>query len=73
MADGTAWSGTVVKMSHGLLDGSNMYRRVVVRTDAGATQEIRVGRDLWRQMKVGDRLVKEPGHDVRRVDESKES
>ena len=56
-----AWSGTVVKKSRALLDGSNLYRRVTVETDAGATEKIRVERALWKELNVGDRLIKDAG------------
>ena len=62
-----AWSGSVVKKSRGLLDGSNMYRRVTVRTDDGRTEKVRVDRALWKQLDVGDRLLKEPGQEPRRA------
>lgn len=60
-----AWSGTVVKKSRGLLDGSNLYRRVTVRTDDGRTETIRVDRALWKQLDVGDRVLKEAGQQPR--------
>jgi hypothetical protein len=56
-----AWSGTVVKKSRGLLDGANLYRRLKVRLDDGTHLKVTVDRDLWRQLRVGDRLVKLPG------------
>lgn len=62
-----AWSGTVVKKSRGLLDGSNLYRRVTIRTDDDRTRKIRVGRALWKELNVGDRLVKAAGQEARRA------
>lgn len=62
-----AWSATVVKKSRGLLDGSNMYRRLALRTDDGATRKIRVGRELWNEVAVGDRILKEAGEEPRRA------
>ena len=62
-----AWTGTVVKKSRALLDGSNMYRRVTVRTDAGTMTKFRVPRALWHDLSVGDRMVKEDGQQPRRV------
>ncbi|GAB3414211.1 DUF7489 domain-containing protein [Flindersiella endophytica] len=61
-----AWSGTVVKKSRGLLDGSNLYRQVTIEMDAGGTEKIRVDRRLWKELNVGDRLVKDAGAEPRR-------
>ncbi|AJT42193.1 DUF7489 domain-containing protein [Psychromicrobium lacuslunae] len=62
-----AWSGTVVKKSRGLLDGSNLYRRVVVRTDQDQTGKLKVDRDLWDELQLGDRLVKQAGEPPRKA------
>jgi hypothetical protein len=56
-----AWSGTVAKKSRGLFDGSNLYRRLEVRLDDGTHLNVKVDRDLWSQLEVGDRLVKQDG------------
>jgi len=61
-----AWSGTVVKKSRALLDGSNLYRRLRVRLDDGRELDVKVGREVWRELAVGDRLVKDPGTEPRR-------
>lgn len=61
MAD--TWEGTVVKKSRGLMDGSNLYRRLEVRLADGETTKVRVARDLWDEVEVGDVLVKEAGQD----------
>lgn len=55
------WSGTVVKKSRALLDGSNLYRRLEVKLDDGTEKDVKVERDLWKQLEVGDRLVKQAG------------
>ena len=60
-----AWTGTVVKKSRTLLDGSNLYRQVTVQTETGTTEKIRVDRALWKELKVGDRLVKDAGREPR--------
>lgn len=60
-----AWTGTVVKKSRKLLDGSNLYRQVTVRTDAGTTEKFRVDRALRKELTVGDRLVKDVGQEPR--------
>ena len=65
MSDQAAWTGAVIRKSRGLLDGSNLYRRLTVRYDDGGEARIRVSRSLWKQIEVGDRLVKEPGQDPR--------
>lgn len=65
MSNQTAWNAVVVKKSRALLDGSNLYRRVTIRHDNGAEEKIRVSRALWKQIHVGDRLVKEAGQDPR--------
>ncbi|MFT3900674.1 MAG: hypothetical protein QM728_10600 [Gordonia sp. (in: high G+C Gram-positive bacteria)] len=65
MSDNQAWVGTVVKKSRGLLDGSNLYRRLTVQTDAGVTEKIRVDRALWNELQVGDRLAKDAGQEPR--------
>jgi len=62
-----AWSGTVVKKSRGLLDGSNLYRRVVIRTDQNQTEKLKVARDLWDELQPGDRLVKQTGEPPRKA------
>ncbi|PBC39082.1 hypothetical protein CJ179_37410 [Rhodococcus sp. ACS1] len=60
-----AWTGTVVKKSRKLLDGSNLYRQVTVQTETGTTEKIRVDRALWKELKVGDHLVKDAGREPR--------
>ena len=62
-----AWSGTVAKKLRALLDGSNLYRRLEVRLDDGSTVDVKVDRDLWKQLSVGDRLVKAEGQAPRRA------
>ncbi|GAA0927480.1 DUF7489 domain-containing protein [Virgisporangium aurantiacum] len=61
-----AWSGTVVKKSRALLDGSNLYRRLTIRLDDGTKIEVKVDRDLWKSVEVGERLVKQEGAKPRR-------
>jgi len=56
-----AWTGTVVKKSRALLDGSNLYRRLRVQLEDGTKLDVKVDRDVWRELAVGDRLVKQPG------------
>lgn len=60
------WSGTVVKKSRALLDGSNLYRRLELRLDDGTLITVKVDRGLWKDLDVGDRLVKREGEDPRR-------
>ena len=57
------WEGTVVGKSRGLLDGSNLYRRLKVRLGDGTTAKVRVPKVLWDDVAVGDALVKAVGQD----------
>ncbi|BCJ47276.1 hypothetical protein GCM10010168_71350 [Actinoplanes ianthinogenes] len=61
-----AWSGTVVKKSRALMDGSNLHQRLRVRLDGGKQMDVRVQRGLWDEVAVGDRLVKPEGGTARR-------
>jgi hypothetical protein len=54
------WSGTVAKKSRAALDGSNLYRRLEVRLDDGTHRSVKVDRDLWKHLEIGDRLTKHP-------------
>ncbi|MEU4191848.1 hypothetical protein AB0E69_08120 [Kribbella sp. NPDC026611] len=67
MSDKDVWAGTVVKKSRGLMDGSNMYRRLKVELDGGSVEKVRVPRNVWDEVAVGDRVVKEAGTDPRRA------
>jgi hypothetical protein len=58
-----AWDGTVAKKSRGLLDGSSMYRRLKIRLADGSIITVRVGRDLWNAVTVGDTVAKVAGRD----------
>ncbi len=66
MAGEHEWGGVVEKKSHAAFDGANLYRRVTVRLDDGTSAKVRVPRNLWNDLAVGDRLVKEAGADPRR-------
>ncbi|WP_338762833.1 hypothetical protein V7968_36095 [Nocardia vulneris] len=57
------WQGTVVEKSRGLLDGANLYRRLVVRLDDGSTIKVRVNRSLWNSLEPGDSVSKQAGAD----------
>ena len=57
------WKGIVVKKSRGLLDGSNMYRRLTIRLVDGSTTKVRVGRALWDSVAEGDLITKATGED----------
>ncbi|MUL78489.1 hypothetical protein [Mycolicibacterium sp. CBMA 226] len=48
------WEGTVIKKNRALLDGANLYRRLVVRRDDGHTFTMRVDRATWKALSVGD-------------------
>jgi len=58
-----SWDGTVVRKSRGLLDGSNLYRRLEVRLADGEVTKVRVDRELWDGLEVGDHVSKAPGAD----------
>lgn len=60
------WNGTVAKKNRALLDGSNLYRRLELRLDDGTLIKVKVDRDLWKELNVGDRLVKREGEAPRR-------
>lgn len=66
MENEDSWTGTVVKKSRALLDGSNLYRQVTVQTDGGATHKVRVDRSLWKELQLGDRLAGD-AEEVRRA------
>lgn len=55
------WEGIVVKKSRGLLDGSNLYRRLTIRHPDGTTTRVRVDRELWDALTEGDTVAKAPG------------
>ncbi|GAA3422284.1 DUF7489 domain-containing protein [Streptosporangium vulgare] len=67
MSNEQAWEAVVVSKSRAPLDGSNLYRRVTVRHDDGPEEKIRVAREAWKQIEVGDRVMKEAGQDPRRA------
>jgi hypothetical protein len=66
MANEDAWSGVVVKKSRAMFDGANLYRRLEVQLDGGETQKVKVPRELWKQLEVGDRVSKAAGADPQR-------
>ncbi|WP_199896871.1 DUF7489 domain-containing protein [Streptomyces niger] len=58
-----SWEGVVTKRSRGMLDGSNMYHFVEVSLADGESVKVRISRQLWKSIAVGDRIVKQPGTD----------
>jgi hypothetical protein len=66
MADGDAWTGVVVKKSRAMYDGANLYRKLEVQVDGGDVRDVKVKRDLWKQLEVGDRVTKSAGADPER-------
>ncbi|WP_018547849.1 DUF7489 domain-containing protein [Streptomyces sp. LaPpAH-108] len=58
-----SWEGVVTDKSRGMLDGSNMYHFVQLRLSDGESKKVRIRRRLWKEVTVGDRLVKRPGAD----------
>ncbi|NUR97696.1 MAG: hypothetical protein HOV67_20880 [Kribbellaceae bacterium] len=67
MADGDAWAGVVVKKSRAMYDGSNLYRKLEVQLDSGEVRDVKVKRELWKSLEVGDRLTKEADAEPTRV------
>ncbi|MFD7154758.1 hypothetical protein ACFV9C_09180 [Kribbella sp. NPDC059898] len=66
MADGDAWTGVVVKKSRAMYDGANLYRKLEVQLDGGEVRDVKVKRDLWKSLEVGDRVTKASGADPER-------
>ncbi|GAA1578353.1 hypothetical protein GCM10009804_38590 [Kribbella hippodromi] len=60
------WSGIVVKKSRAMYDGANLYRKLEIKLDSGEVQDVKVKRDLWKQLEVGDRVTKDAGADPHR-------
>ncbi|MQY31914.1 DUF7489 domain-containing protein [Nocardia aurantia] len=56
-----SWEGVVLRKSRGLLDGSNLYRRLTIRLADGTAVKVRVDRDVWNNVTVGDTVSKAPG------------
>lgn len=56
-----------MKKSRALLDGSNLYPRLKVQLDDGTQLDVKVKKDMWQQLEVGDRLVKPEGEDPHRA------
>lgn len=63
MTNADEWEGIVVKRSRGLLDGSNLYRRLTIRLVDGSTTKVRVSRALWSSVTEADLVTKAPGAD----------
>jgi len=49
-----------------MLDGSTMYHFVEVRLADGGSARFRIRRRLWKEIAVGDRIVKRAGTDPAR-------
>lgn len=67
MAARESWDGIVEDKSRAAYDGANLYRQVTLRLADGSTTKVRVPRGLWKEIEVGDHLVKEAGTDPRRA------
>jgi hypothetical protein len=69
------WQGTVVKKYGALLDGSNLYPRILVRLDNGQTVRTRrlarwpgrVDRTFWKELTIGDAVRKTPDGGIQRA------
>ncbi|BCY09681.1 hypothetical protein [Actinoplanes sp. L3-i22] len=66
MTNDSAWTGTVIKKSRAALDGANLYRRLKVQLDDGTQLDVKVDRDVWKDLNVGDHLVKPEGESPRK-------
>lgn len=62
------WSGIVTKKGHQLVFGTSLIRRrVTIEKDGGGKEKILVDRSLWKEINVGDRMIKEAGQKPRRA------
>jgi len=59
--DDRAWSGVIVAKHRGMLDGSNMYHHLEIRSPDGSTQKERVDGKFWKAVNEGDHVSKTPG------------
>ncbi len=57
------WRGVVAGKRRALLDGSSLYRRLIIDVDGGGRIKVRVPRRLWDSLDVGDVVVKTAGRD----------
>lgn len=60
------WRG-IVKKSRALLDGSNLYQRIVVRLDDDQTVTTRVHRRTWKTLAVDDAVERTADGKVQRA------
>lgn len=60
-----AYQGVVTAKDEGEIEGSDdstaTYYVLDVKTDDGEQKKVRVGKKIWDQFNVGDRIVKESG------------
>jgi hypothetical protein len=61
------WEGTVVKKYRALLDGTNLYRRILVRLADGRTVKMPVDRAMWKALTIGDAVRSTPGAGLQKV------
>jgi hypothetical protein len=61
-----AWHGIVLKKTRGLLDGSNLYRRLKIRQPDGSIRKVTVSRTFWNAVKEGDMVTKASGQEPSR-------
>lgn len=59
------YKGVVSAKNEGEIEGSDdsaaTYYVLVVKTDDGMQKKVRVGKKIWDQFKVGDKIIKESG------------
>jgi hypothetical protein len=60
-----AYQGVIIAKDEGEIEGSDdstaTYYVLVVKTDDGMQKKVKIGKKIWDQFKVGDRIVKESG------------
>ena len=59
--DDRAWSGVVIAKHRRMLDGSNLYHHLEIRTADGTTTKERVDGRFWKAVTEGDQISKVPG------------
>jgi hypothetical protein len=56
-----SWEGVITGKKRSSPDGQNMIHRVTLALSDGSSKEIHVRRRFWKELAVGDRLVKQAG------------
>jgi hypothetical protein len=56
-----SWEAKVLAKSRGMPDGSFLYRYIDIELTDGASKRIRVDKDLYDSVNIGDRISKQAG------------